>query len=285
MPALERILCMGILGSGKSWQWLKMAETLLPTGVIFRCLDTDNAIPFMLDTQFPHLKPENKGNVYVHPAFDWPEYKAGLYWLTKRELKPDQLKLLDDNLLKAYKLPFGNNDWAVVDMADNAWSTVQRYFTTEVFEEDMGDYFLAVRKAVHAKGDRDARNKPVTSIYPEALRGWTDWLVINKLYDDWILPMVYRLPCHIYMTTKVDPIDRGEKDAEILTLFGDLGVRPSGQKKLGNQMHTVLLFIPGKEKWFVTTAKDRAGRDYFKRVPLVNLYRQYLVVKANWPLL
>ena len=47
---LERILAMGITGSGKSYQWLKLARALKPVGAKFRCIDTDNDIDYMLRT-------------------------------------------------------------------------------------------------------------------------------------------------------------------------------------------------------------------------------------------
>ncbi len=47
MILLERVLSMGITGSGKSYQWLKLAEALLPTGAKFRVIDTDNDIVYM----------------------------------------------------------------------------------------------------------------------------------------------------------------------------------------------------------------------------------------------
>ncbi len=285
MPIRERILTMGITGSGKSYQWLKMAESQLETGAIFRCLDTDNAVTYMLETHFPHLKPENHGNVYVYPMFEWPEYKQAMAWLMRKPIDAAVLKTMGDELAMDYKKPIKDNDWAIIDMADNAWSSVQRYFTTEVFGADMGDYFLETRKQLRARGDKDSKGKTATSIVPEALKGWTDWVVINKLYDDFILPIVYRLPCHIYMSTKVETVDRGEKDAEIRMLYGDIGVRPSGQKKLGHQVHTIFLMIPGADKWMITTVKDRAGRTYFSKTPLISLHMQYLVVKAGWPIL
>lgn len=263
MPARERILTIGITGSGKSWHWLKMAEILLPTGAIFRCLDTDNAIPYMLDTQFPHLLPANGGNVHVHAAYDWPEYKAGIDWLRKEPIK--------------------DNDWLIVDMADDAWATVQNYFVSEVFQEDVGDYFLQVRKELQARGGKSKLDgKIAQSLMPEGLSGWVDWTVINKLYNDWIKPIIYQIPCHVYATAKVERLDRNSKDTELMTLFGDTGIRPAGQKRLGHQMHTVLLMIPGKDGWFVTTLKDRGGRPYFKKTPLISLYKQYLVAKAHW---
>jgi len=285
MPTFERILVMGITGSGKSYQWLKLAEALLPTGVVFRCVDTDNAITYMLETQFPHLKPENKGNVYVQNVFEWPDYKSAIKWLQRKPMTPEQLSLLTPNALKDYNTStISPNDWSVVDMADIPWRMVQSYFVHETFGEDPGDYFLRIRKEMQAGLRKTAKGGMPASTITEALDGWRDWGVINKLYDDWILPLIYRIPTHVYATTKVEPIARDEKDPEILTLFGDLGVKPAGQKALGHQMHAIFLFIPGRDKWFLTTAKDRAGRSYFNKAPLKSLHLQYLCVKAGWPM-
>lgn len=259
MPVLERILSMGITGSGKSYQWLKLAEALQPTGSIFRVLDTDNDVPFMLQTQFKHLS-----NVHVQSCTSWPEFKAGVDWLKKENIKPD--------------------DWLIVDKANAAWETVQRYFTEEVFGEDIGDYFLMMRKQIEQRGGKDRFGKTATSVAPEAFDGWKDWAVINKLYDDWIKPIVYQVKCHVYAATDVERLDRGEKDSELVTLFGDMGVRPSGQKRLGGQMHSIFLLIPGKDNWLIATVKDRGGRTYFKRTPLTSIYLQYLVAKAGWPM-
>jgi len=284
MPVLERILVCGVTGSGKTWAWLKMAEALKPTGALFRCLDTDNAVEYMLHTRFSHLLPENNGNVFVHDAFDWPEYRLGMKWALQQPLSKEEMSKLSTSQLKAYRIPVKPSDWVVIDMVDNAWNTVQRYFTTEVFQEEMGDYFLEARKIIRSRGDKDAKGKPVRSILPEALKGWVDWTVINRLYDDFILPLAYRSKCHVYATTKVERLDSSSSDPEVQTLFGDVGIRPAGQKRLGHQMHTVLLFIPGKDKWYVTTFKDRADRSYFKKTPLTSLYMQYLCAKAGWPI-
>jgi len=276
MPILERALAFGITGSGKSYQWLKMAERLLPTGSIFRCIDTDNDIDYMLQTQFPHLLPENGGNVLVCPAFDWPEYKIGVDWLKRKQRVKEKLSPV---LLKDFVRPLKPNDWTIVDRADNAWSTVQNHFVENVFDEDAGDYFLEIRRQLQS-GARKAKSggTPVA----EGLDGWKDWTVINKLYNDWIKPIVYQIPTHVYAATQVDKVDRGEKDAELQMMFGDIGVRPSGQKRLGGQMHSLFLFIPGKDEWFITTVKDRGGRSYFKKVKLIDFYMQYLVAKAGW---
>lgn len=283
---LERILSMGITGSGKSFQWLKMARILKPTGSIFRAIDTDNDIDYMLRTQFEDLLPENGGNVYVHPAFEWPEYERSVKWIQQDRLTPAQLGNMEDHLVKAYKTPIKRIDWVVTDKINNAWKRVQSYFTEQVFGDDMGEYFLRIRREMQQGIRQTAKGKMPSSPVMEGLDGWKDWSVINKLYDDWVLPLIYRVHCHVYAATDVDKLDRGtEKDPEILNLFGDLGIKPAGQKAIGGQHHTIFLFIPGQEKWLVNTIKDRADRPYFKKAPLTSLYTQYLVVKAGWPML
>jgi len=281
MPVLERILTMGITGSGKSYQWLMLARALKPTGAIFRCLDTDNSIPFMLATQFEDLMPENGGNVYVVPSFDWPDYKLGVDWLQRKQLSPEQQARLPAEAIKDLKRPLKTIDWTVVDMADMAWSTVQRYFVSEIFDVDAGDYFLKIRRELQ---DGERKAKKGGSPTAEGLDGWRDWGVINKLYDDWVLPIIYRIQTHVYCTTAVTKVDRGEKDAEVQMMYGDLGFRPSGQKRLGHQMHSIFLMIPGKDRWYITTVKDRAGRTYFDRMKLSSFYMQYLVAKAKFPI-
>lgn len=280
---LERILSIGITGSGKSYQWLKIAQRLKPLGVKFRVVDTDNDVDYMLRTQFPMLHPESGGNVYSCPAYDWPEYQNAVNWVQQRGISPDKLASMDKYLQLSYKTPVRPCDWVVVDKSNNAWSTVQRHFVQEVFGEHTGDYFLEIRKKLWSAGDVGKGGKKVVSTVLEGLDGWKDWSVINKLYDDWINPIVYRTRCHVYATADVEKLERTEKDDELLDMFGEVGIKPVGQKKIGGQMHTILLFLPGKDSWYVTTLKDRSGRPYFKKIPLTDIYTQYLVQKASWP--
>jgi len=282
---LERILAMGITGSGKSYQWLKLAQALKPLGAKFRCIDTDNDIDYMLRTQFKDLLPENGGNVYVHPAFDWPEYEHSVKWV-QQILTPDQLKNMDKYLVAAHNAPVRRIDWVVTDKINNAWRTVQRYFIGKVFGEDTGEYFLQIRKEMQDGLRKTARGAMPSSPMMEGLDGWKDWSVINKLYDDWILPIIYRVHCHVYAAADVEQLDtRTVKDPEVLNLFGDLKIKPVGQKGLGGQHHTILLYVPGRDKWLITTIKDRAGRPYFDKIQLTSFYLQYLVAKANWPII
>jgi len=253
VPPRERILSIGITGSGKSYQWLTLADQLRPGGVKFHCIDTDDAIDYMLQTQFPQLQPSKGGNVYIHPAREWPEYVSALAEIKKQPLK--------------------QSDWLVVDMIDAAWEAVQSYFVNEVFKKNLGEYFLQTRKLMEA-----AKTKSTTL---EALDGWKDWVVINNLYFDWYKTLIFQTPCNLYMTSKVESLAKKE-DPEIKNIFGDIGVKPTGQKALGHGAHTIFLMLPGKQKWYITTVKDRAGRHYFDRTLLVSLYMQYFIAEAGW---
>lgn len=261
MPVLrERILAEGIKGTSKSYQWLKLARWLKPTGAKFRCLDTDDAIFRMLETEFQDLIPEEGGNVYVYPVFDWLEYMEAKDFLMKESIA---------------------GDWNVVDMADNAWKAIQSHFVSEVFKKDIGDYFLDARKKLAEAGDKTAKGKAVKALQP--LSGWVDWQVINKMYDDFMLPLVYRSKAHLYMTASVSAVSTDD-ESTVRELYGPLGVKPNGQKNLAHQVHTEFLFTnPEQDVWEITTVKDR-GRRHFDHAPLLDLAKQYMVPVAGWEL-
>lgn len=279
---LERILTIGITGSGKSYQWLKMAEELMKKGVIFRVVDTDNDIDFMLRTQFAHLLPENGGNVYALPVYEWPEYALAAKWAVQKPLPENHG--LNQYLMAAYKKPMQRKDWIVADKMNNTWSTAQRYFVEEVFGDDLGDYFLGIRKEIRERGELTRKGKKATSTITEGLDGWKDWSVINRIYDDFVLPIVHRAKCNVYMASDVEKIQDTDKDPEVLNIFGPAKIKASGQKKLGGQNHSIFVFIPGQDKWEITTIKDRANRTYFNKTPLTSFFRQYMVMKAGWEL-
>lgn len=246
-PLRERILGIGGFGSGKSYSWLSIARQAQKTGspAKFYCLDTDAAIERMLAEEFQELE-----NVKLYNVFDWSEYESAL----------------DEAIQNA-----GPDDWIVVDMIDLAWDAVQAYFTDQVFDKEISVYFLEIRKAL--KGQR-----------LQTFDGWRDWTVINKLYSAWMNKLIYKAKSHVFCTAKVEAVDSDKDDKETRLVYGAYGVKPKGQKALGHQFHTVLLFTcvkPGD--WIITTIKDR-GREPFTGQKLVNFPMQYLVGKAGWKL-
>ena len=241
----ERVLVLGGPGSGKTLGWLRLASYFKSSQ--FYVIDSEIGGERSL-TEFPEIT-----NVHLYPVTEWPEYRKA------------QREIVD----KAEE-----GDWIVVDMVDKAWGAAQRHFISELFDQEMGEYFLQARKKV---------KKDASSLFAgrdAALRGWTDWPVINRLYEDFIFPLVYRSPAHLYMATPGQAVSE-EDDKEIRELYGPHGVRPAGQKALGHQPDTVLLLAHAKDGYYVTTIKDRGGRKYLNRQRLHNLAVQYGAV-AGW---
>ena len=235
----ERILVIGGPGSGKTLGWIKLANYLKSAQIYV--IDTEIGAERSLQ-EAPGLT-----NVHVYPVVEWPEYR----------------KAQREAVEKA-----GEGDWIVLDMADKAWTAVQRYFIGEIFDQEMGDYFLEARK----KMKKDS--KSLFAGRDAALKGWTDWPTINRLYDDFMLPLVYRSAANLYMVSSGQGVSEDD-DKEIQDLYGPYRLRPAGQKNLAHQPDTVLLFSHTKDGYFMSTIKDRGGRRYMDKEPLHNFALQY----------
>ena len=246
----EKILVFGNSGTGKSTAWLTIADMAQKTKspAHFYVLDTDNAIESrMLGQGFPHLN-----NVTVFECFEWTQYKAAMEKVC--ELAQP-------------------HDWVIVDLVSQAWTAVQDYFTQEVFHKGMGDYFLEVRKTLAAGAQSLG-----------ALSGWTDFIVINGLYNAWVAPLLIRPRFNVYTTAESKMIRDDEKDKSTKLYFGPLGVKPAGQKNLPFQHHTVLLSSePRSGEYVLTTIKDRV-REKLNAAPWTNFATDYLVKVGGWSL-
>lgn len=273
MVPLERLIAMGVTGTGKTKQWLDTARKLnYKGGPKFHVIDTDNAVNYMLATTYKELDSKVGGNVIVYPVYNWEEYHGH----AASDKHPDGAQ---EKILKTIK----PNDFIILDMADTPWEAVQRFYTSEIFGKSKGTYFLQARRLVQSKfesGDKKAH------LSEEALKGWEDWPVINAMYFDFIMPLINNPVAHMYLSTKVQALT-AKDDPTVKVLYGDFGIRAAGQKNLGHAVHTILLYsidISVKEKpvWKISTIKDRAGREYFHKTEFYSFYYQYLVAKAGW---
>lgn len=252
----ERILLFGPAGSGKSTAAATIASLAQKTksDARFHVIDTDLAWDRMLFEGYQDLS-----NVDVHVALDWPEYRESLAKI-RSVAKPQ--------------------DWVVVDLVSNAWETVQSYFTEQVFDRDIGDYFLQVRKELKA-GKKSL----------EAFSGWVDWSVINAMYKTWANDLLFKTRANVLCTAKMAKVYAEQDDKATRMLFGPHGVKPEGQKALAYQFHTVLL--TGEQKigagdeavsqWTLTTVKDRE-RERLTKTPVRNFALDYLKRVGGWKL-
>jgi hypothetical protein len=240
----ERILVYGQPGSGKSYAHLKTAEAYPKSK--FCIIDTDDSIPRMLNDEFSHLN-----NVEVYPAQDWLSCCKAL-----ENIKPKVT----------------HKDWLVVDMLCSVWDFVQSYFVEEIFGKDIASYLLQVRKDLK----QGASNL-------SALKGWTDWSVINKLYQTWINEIAYRLPCHIFFACKATRVSRDD-ETDIQDTYSVYGVRPEGEKRNTYRVHSVFLLTHDRDGFYMSTIKDR-GRPRLESAPLTpeqNFATKYLQLFAGW---
>lgn len=246
---LERILLFGPAGSGKSTAAASVASMAAKTksDARFHVVDTDLAWDRMLIEGYPELS-----NVEVYVALDWPEYREALAKI-RSVVRP--------------------NDWVVVDLVSNAWETVQAYFTEQVFDRDIGDYFLQVRKELKT-GKKSL----------EAFSGWVDWSVINAMYKTWTNDLLFKTRANVICMAKMGKVHAEQDDKATRLLFGPHGVKPEGQKSLAYQFHTVLLTgEPRTGEYTLTTVKDRE-RTQLDKTPVKKFALDYLVKIGGWRL-
>jgi hypothetical protein len=242
----ERILCFGGAGCGKTFAWLTIASNY--PSHRFHVIDTDDTCDRMLTTEFNQLR-----NVQVYSCQDW---------------------LSCTKALDTIKTKVVAGDWLVIDQVCSCWSMVQNYFISEIFRQDAGDYFLEIRKAMKAN-----------SSSLNALRGWVDWSVINRMFEDFINLACYQLPCNVFFTAKATKLSK-EDDQEVQDVYSMYGLRPEGEKRVPFRVHSVFLFTHDRRGYYLSTIKDR-GRIQLSNVPLTpeqNFCIRYLQLVAGMEL-
>lgn len=246
----ERILMMGPFGCGKTTNWLNIAKWAAATGspAKFFAIDTDNALEAFLEpgSQYAELDARRGGNIHWMSVYEWPEYIAAA---------------------NAFAPQVGFEDWIICDFVSPSWEAVQSYYISEIFKTDSDEFFLEARR--NLKGGN-------------ALDGWKDWSVINRLYKKWI-NTVLNTGGHKFLTAQADSM-RDSDDRALRAMFGAFGVRPKGQKELGYQAHTILLGAVNRAgETSITTVKDRE-RIAVADKPVQEFTIDYLTQVAGWTL-
>ncbi len=248
----ERILVFGAHGTGKTTCYLQIARYLKLSGSDAHVYigDSDSAVPRMLGGgQYSDLD-----NVTLTSLHSWPDYERFAIQVASA----------------------GPHDWVCIDFIGSAWQTVQDHFTREIFNQNVGDYFLAVRK------QRGADDKSLV-----AYEGWMDWPVINALYRQWVTPLLFQSHANIFGTARADELSPASKPTEDQTtrqLFHRFGTKPVGQKELPYQFHTLLLSARDARGQFVlNTVKDRE-REELRGSITANFVTDYLVKIGGWRL-
>jgi hypothetical protein len=259
--APERIGIGGRDGSGKTKAWMEIADLSVRTGspAKFHVIDTDFAVMRSME-EYPRIEEV----VELHEVMEWPEYEEAA-----------------DKILKETSRERG--DWVVSDLHNKAWASVQDFFTEEVFGQDAGAYFLEARKAFETQ-DRKGKSGSSFTVFD----GWVDWQVINRMYRTWAMKVLFKHRCHVFLATGAEKLQTEGKAAdskEDRMLYGDLGIKLSGQKHTGHEMHTVLIATHlTAERWTMSTVKDRSGRQYWQGEEIHKFGMDYLRKVAGWTL-
>ena len=232
----ERILGFGAAGVGKSEMVLDVAQNV---GGQVNVLDTDYAYSALL------------GGMDVDVAL----YEC-----------PDAWESVMDNIADV-KRDAEVDDWLALDSVSPTWSGVQDWYAQQVFDEDLGDYFLK------------ARMKAKDSKVLQPFEGFTDWNVINKQYAK-LYREILSFKGHVLLTAEQTSVG---DDSQMRQLFGNYGVRPAGQKRLAHIPHTVLLLTKTKVgEYEFTTIKDRKRPEVEKATLAGGFSHEYLRKIAGW---
>jgi len=279
MPLQERILVAGAPGTGKTFGWACLARAMPQHK--FYVIDPDDGVRRVL-----YETDEDGNRIFVNLSNI--EYYLTPKWFTSGVENIGKVNALSDPELKAFqggvadawkviKTKVKPDDWIVVEHLGNIWGRVQDGFADEVFEKDIGQYFLESRKKMRAGAKR-----------LDALEGWTDWSVINKLHnDDFIIPICFENPAHVYMTTAFSTVDpKAKEEAAIKAFYGDTSIRLEGQKHNPFRAQTILFFkatgSKDDRKFFMNTFLKDRGRPWVSEQELNDFYFDYLVSIAGW---
>lgn len=251
LVARERILLYGEPSVGKSHTVVSLAQFLqsIDPSICIYVIDNDRS--YQMAKELLHLD-----NMVVAQVYSFPEHRAAL-----------------DAALAILK----PNDWLICDLASEVWPTVQSYYTEMIYDDEV-NYFLKLRAAMSNPAKENV------------LDGWTDWQYINKAYNAFIKPFVYQSPCHVIATSTAEPVARPKSgstvgdDKETVSVFGGVGFRPEGQKRLRHQFNTtIFLSKDGRGEYRMTTVKDR-NRELIVGQPIHNFAMDYLKGVAGWQL-
>lgn len=252
---------------GKTKAVLDIARHLGPDDTMF-IIDSDNAFDRMLEGPSGEglgVREEYRGGVRDK---EWEDDDGQLVvWHTKN------WKEHKDALGKAFDRA-GRNDWVVVDSMTHLWDDIQEDYIRETWGVDLPEFLHAHRKKEVAK---DGKATPAAAMLVE-------WSYLNPQWNRTVATPVTEAGCHVLLIAEAKDVRTdGKDDRATKILYGDVGVKPSCQKRLGHQVQTVLVLESKRNSYRFTTVGDRE-RDKVTDVEWgdEDFARKYLWDIAGW---
>jgi hypothetical protein len=248
--AKERLLLYGYLNSGKTYAWTTLAD-------IYRKTSTPGHF-FVVSTEWQAAEraiepyPDADENITIIEALDWAELASHTQGIAEKATE---------------------DDWLVFDSIGNAWAFVQDDYCNSRWGVGAKEYF----GNLSSTNDSDI-----------------NWQIVNARYQGWMLPNVVRFTGHLFATSPGEALrqpsasGKGGESREIRQMFGRIGVKPDGQKRLAYMLHTVLYAEQATPGDYTLTSVDDHGREQMDREPVapppMGFVSTYLVGKAGWSL-
>lgn len=273
----ERIEVGGSEGAGKTYAWLTIARACPDNK--FYVIDPDDGVRRVWYSEFAEVK---NIEYYFTPNWFHKSYESYKNKPTHDVLNDGSGRkgIFKSGIADAWKIikpKLKDGDWVIVEHMHMVWNSAQEMFADEVFNKNIGDYFLEKRKLMREGSKR-----------LEALEGWTDWNVVNKMHNaDFVNDICFDCPAHIFMTTSTSMVQPGTKeDQDIKAFYGDSSIRFEGQKHVVFRVQTKLIFKQvgrgmDRKYFYNTFLKDR-GRVHVEEEELSDFFYQYLVSVAGW---
>ncbi len=246
--ARERILAFGGAGSGKTHDWLSIANRYAvaaregrPLGR-FYVIDSDFTVERSMEA-YPGVEEV----VEFRTTPEWGDYTEAIDLFTKKVTR---------------------FDWLVFDMVSPMWEMAQESYIERIFKKDMDEFYVQHREAAKKGG---------------AMDGFKDWSVINKIYKMGVSNHLLRCQGHLFATAGATPLSGDLDSKEMKAIYARFGVKPIGQKHLSHQFHSVLWKqAPKTNEWTLTTIKDRARESMLGKA-INDFADDYLVGIGGWP--
>jgi len=255
----ERIVSYGAQAAGKTRSWLDVARMhqLRGSDARFWVFDSDDAVGDMIyGERFRDLN-----NIEVLTCVRWEDFRDGL------------------DKMKANVRPY--LDWIVCDLADKAWSSCTENYVMDAYGCTMQQLLVRQRHETEAAGAKPkSPNDPHRSRFG-GLEG-EEWVEINSMYLPWAQDIFLNVKTHVYFACPLGNVDE-RADAQTKEMYGRFGMKPVGNKHLGYQARTVLLFQRFGEQRVMTTVKDRE-RVELQGAPIGDFSISYLKTVGNWAL-
>jgi hypothetical protein len=247
-----------------------MARACLFPGQTLHVVDFDNAASAWLETEFADLG----------LASEWINGE----WLDEYTVEDGKVALYHCATWSDYKYALGEvlarsdgDDIFLIDSGTQLWAKCTRWGVERVMGESMDEYLLDwfLKQKEAGKGGKEGQ---------QALVSDGLYTPINAEWESYVTGLFTRPPCHLIVTAEAKELrSDGKEGRDLRGLYGDVGLKPDGQRSMGHKLRTVQLCQKGAMgQWWVTTVKDW-GRDEWEREEVGDDWPgRYLKDVAGW---